>query len=431
MNSRDWAALRADFRLNTYYPATLIWRGMTVRDAGIRSRGEGTRNDRKPGLRVDFNRYVTGQRFVGLKAMVLDNHLQDPSTLREVLTMKLLAKMGLPAPRESHAEVYVNGQFLGVYAIVEEIDEDVVDRLWPLPPESATRVAGGTTRGGRVGVAIPRPRPSPGPTTPAPTPPVPPRPAPPSPSPGPAPDPGPPSRQPAPYLYEFRWAFHWDGSYLGRDFEAYQPMFEPRTHENASMVAHYEPIERLFFELNDAPDEQFVERAGARLDLDNFLRVAAVQAYLAEWDGLFGSFGLNNFYMWREAEGGVFRVIPWDADNTFFRVDYPLDAEFANHVLARRALAQPASRRLFAETVLEAARTAEAPVVQPDGSEASWLESEIARRYRLVANRVREDRATPHSPEAFEEAIGDLLRFARQRGAFVRAELARLFASAP
>ncbi|RPJ59492.1 MAG: hypothetical protein EHM24_27865, partial [Acidobacteria bacterium] len=326
VNSRDWAALRADFRINTYYPATVAWRGLTVRDAGIRSRGEGTRSDIKPGLRLDFNRYVSGQRLLGLKAIVLDNHLQDPSTLREALAMKLLAKMGLPAPRESHAEVYVNGAFLGVYAIVEEIDEDAVDRLWPLPSPESDRATGSVAGSGRARVAIPRPG-SPAPTSPTGSPG-------PTPPPGPGTGPQPVSRKPAPYLYEYHWTFHWDGSYPGGDLDIYQPMFEPRTHENDSMVTHYEPIERTFYEINDAPDEQFVERAGARLDLANFIRVAAVQAYLAEWDGLFGSFGLNNFYLWREAAGGPFRVIPWDADNTFFRVDYPIDAEFGNHVLA-------------------------------------------------------------------------------------------------
>src|SRR6185436_5092265 len=64
VNSRDWQTLRADANENTYYPAILTWQGLTVRNVGIRSRGNGTRNGIKPGLRVDFNRYVSNQEFL-------------------------------------------------------------------------------------------------------------------------------------------------------------------------------------------------------------------------------------------------------------------------------------------------------------------------------------------------------------------------------
>ena len=305
-----------------------------MRGAGIRSRGSGTRSSSKPGLRVDFNRYADGQRFLGLSSIILDNHLQDASTLREAVAMKLFEKLGLPAPRESHAEVYMNGEFLGVYAIVEEVDTDAVDRMWPL-------AAGAGTTPERGRIAIPRPRPLPGPMLPALAPPL-----------------TPPlvSRDPEPYLYEYEWVFNFYGSYLGSDLDAYEDLFSPETHDDEPLATHYEPFERLFWELNEAPDDQFTERVGARLDLGNFIRIAAVQAFLAEWDGLFGAFGMNNFYVWREASGGPFRVIPWDADNTFFSVDYPLDAEFGNYILARRMLANPDLRQLFIDTVAEVIR---------------------------------------------------------------------------
>src|SRR6266545_907623 len=73
VNSRDWQTLKALADENTYYPADMTWKGVTIRNIGIRSRGSGTRNGIKPGLRVDFNRYLTNQEFVGLKAVILDN----------------------------------------------------------------------------------------------------------------------------------------------------------------------------------------------------------------------------------------------------------------------------------------------------------------------------------------------------------------------
>src|SRR6186713_1783252 len=51
VNPRDWADLKADFQLNTYYPAHFIWRDRIVRNVGVRSRGTGSRSGTKPGLR--------------------------------------------------------------------------------------------------------------------------------------------------------------------------------------------------------------------------------------------------------------------------------------------------------------------------------------------------------------------------------------------
>ena len=77
LHSADWLKLRAEFQSNTYYPADLTLNGQTVRNIGIRSRGRGSRSSNKPGLRVDFDRYTTAQRFLGLKSFVLDNVTQD------------------------------------------------------------------------------------------------------------------------------------------------------------------------------------------------------------------------------------------------------------------------------------------------------------------------------------------------------------------
>src|SRR5437868_10333748 len=87
INSRDWQSLKDHYLDNTYYPCDFKWRDKTVRGIGIRSRGTGSRSGVKPGLRVDFDRYVTDQKFLGLKSFVLRNNTQDPSNLHERLSM--------------------------------------------------------------------------------------------------------------------------------------------------------------------------------------------------------------------------------------------------------------------------------------------------------------------------------------------------------
>lgn len=130
MNSLDWAKLKAAFQENTYYPADVTWNGQTVRNVGIRSRGLGSRSSTKPGLRVDFDRYATDQTFLGLKSFVLDNLTQDKSGIRETVAMRFLTRLGIPAPRETHTKLYINGTYSGLYALVESVDKTMMGRVF-------------------------------------------------------------------------------------------------------------------------------------------------------------------------------------------------------------------------------------------------------------------------------------------------------------
>src|SRR5262245_51709758 len=64
VNDDDWEKLKVNFRENDYYPANVIWNGITVRNVGVRSRGLGSRSGTKPGLRVDIDRYTDSQTFL-------------------------------------------------------------------------------------------------------------------------------------------------------------------------------------------------------------------------------------------------------------------------------------------------------------------------------------------------------------------------------
>src|SRR5258708_39136641 len=117
INSRDWAALKQHYLDNTYYPCDFRWNDQVVRNIGVRSRGAGSRSGVKPGLRVDFNRYTTGQEFLGLKSFVLRNNTQDPSGMRERLSMLFFRRMGVKAVREAHARLFINNAYAGLYTI--------------------------------------------------------------------------------------------------------------------------------------------------------------------------------------------------------------------------------------------------------------------------------------------------------------------------
>ena len=366
MNKRDWAELKERFRENVYYQADLRWRGEVVRNVGIRSRGRGSRSETKPGLRVDFNRYVTGQQFLGLKSVVLDNLTQDPAMLKERVVMRFFAEMGLPAPRVAHVRLFVNGEFAGLYTIVESIDKDFLKR----------------TLNENDG-----------------------------------------------YLYEFTHTDPYGFEYLGSALEKYAEFFEPKTHEHDSMFSLYYPIKELAWSVSESPDSMFVSSVNQYLDLRTLFTYAAVENFVADRDGLFGDWGMNNFYLYRFEGKNVSQLLPWDKDSSFWAIDYGIWTNMEANALARRALKEPPLQRVYLEALRRSAELALRPPAPASGvarrrtldeaPQAGWLEREVSFIYSQIREFAHADEAKPFSTERFEDEMGKVLEFSRARPRYV------------
>ncbi len=76
----------------------------------------------KVSFKIDFNNYVPGQNFDGLRKLNLNNGYNDPTFMREKISLDFLNKQGIFAPRCTYAEVYINGTYWGFYALTEQID---------------------------------------------------------------------------------------------------------------------------------------------------------------------------------------------------------------------------------------------------------------------------------------------------------------------
>lgn len=365
VNSRDWETLKVMWRDNDYYPADLRWNGLTVRNVGIRSRGLGSRNGVKPGLRVDFNRYVPDQTFLGLSSLVLDNLTQDSSGIRERVAMRFYERLGFPAPREAHVRLYVNHQYAGLYAVVESIDKDFLRRVF------GANKAGVENDG---------------------------------------------------YLFEYEWETEWFLTRPG-SLKGYSPLFDPVTHEDAPITELFTPIDDMVRVVNDTPDDRFQSAVGEYIDLPLFMRQVAAQNFVAQLDGILGYAGVNNFYLYRFENSARSQLILWDEDNAFHALDYPILQGHDRNVLMRRAMAVPELRERYFDGLLEAAASATEPVGRGG---PGWLEEEIRRQRRLITESMLEDRLEPFTDDQFEEGIAMLLEFARFRPSFVRKEVARL-----
>ena len=373
INLKDWATLRETYRENTYYPCDIEWRGVRVRNIGIRSRGRASRNPLKPALRLDFNRYSRGQQFLGLDALALDNLWQDPSMIRERLAMRVFQRMGLPAPRETHVRLYIGParEFAGVYGAVEAIDKQFLTRHF-------------NEDGG--------------------------------------------------YLYQYQWQdeYHFEDRPA---LDWYATRFGPATHENASTFDLYAPLRKLVGAINGARESALETELSPYMDLRKFVTYIALENFLSEPDGFLGALGMANFYIYRFDASDRWQLIPWDRDLSFASVEDPGPTRNMElNVLTRKIWAVPELRSLYLKTLVEIAasvgppqgstqvvdpftRQCPAPANQPA---CGWLEEEVFREYAQVHEAAIEDPLTPYPDDLFEQEITFLERFARERSGVVR-----------
>jgi CotH kinase protein len=76
----------------------------------------------KAAFKVKFN-FEGAPKFLGLKKLTLNNMKQDPSMLHENLAYRSFRAAGVPSSRSGYAWVRLNGEPLGVYANIEDLDD--------------------------------------------------------------------------------------------------------------------------------------------------------------------------------------------------------------------------------------------------------------------------------------------------------------------
>ena len=119
------AALRNNSRQDV--SATVREGGSTFENVGVHLKGSvGSFRgiDGKPALTLSFDKVALGQRFHGLRKIHLNNSVEDPSYINELLGSDAFNAAGVPASRVTHAVVELNGRRLGLYVLKEGFTED-------------------------------------------------------------------------------------------------------------------------------------------------------------------------------------------------------------------------------------------------------------------------------------------------------------------
>jgi len=227
----------------------------TVDQVGVRWRGQSALDIDDPqyervGLKLSFNEYVSGREFMEFRKINLMGTEGDYSLMREQLALRIARDIGIPAPKSAYAHLVVNDTYMGFYPMTEEADDEpYVKNHFADPTGSLFKIEGYC--GGRG-------------------------------------------------------TFEDEGDTPEDYIEKYDPKGE--TLDEAIEL----DLMPLIDCANTASDADFEACIPELIDVDNILRVIALDVVLPDIDGFIGAG--QNFMLYKEADTGLFIVWPWDKD---------------------------------------------------------------------------------------------------------------------
>ncbi len=131
VDASDWQAMLDSAASEEYIKCDVALNGENVSSAGIRCKGNSSLSmtqDERYSFKINFGEYVKKQTFHGLDKMVLNNTQSDNTFIKEYLSYYLLNRAGVKTPLFAMAEIYVNGEYWGLYLAVECIDDAFIER---------------------------------------------------------------------------------------------------------------------------------------------------------------------------------------------------------------------------------------------------------------------------------------------------------------
>ncbi|MGJ8679723.1 CotH kinase family protein [Paraglaciecola sp.] len=135
LSDEDWQNILDNPLAEEYKPASLIYNGIELAEVAVRTKGNSSLNavardpdSNRYGFKVDINYYQDDQKLLGLKKLSFNNNYSDPSMMREYLSYQMMDDMQVPTPRIAYVDLYIGGEHMGLYNVVEAIDSEFIER---------------------------------------------------------------------------------------------------------------------------------------------------------------------------------------------------------------------------------------------------------------------------------------------------------------
>lgn len=230
------------------------WIDEAMDSIGFRLRGNTSRDAKKKSLKVSFNSFIKGRKLYGIEKLNLNGEHNDPSIIRSKLSFDLFRDAGITASRASHARVYINGEYYGLYISVEHVDEEFIQKnfsddtgnLWKCLYPADLKYLGSD-----------------------------------------------------PNLYKNLIS---DG----------RPAYELTTNET---IGDFSKFGKFIDVINNTPSNTLSDSVEKYLDVRRVLQYFAMNTLIGSWDDYRSL--MNNYYLYHIPSEDKFTLIPYDYDNTF------------------------------------------------------------------------------------------------------------------
>lgn len=226
----------------------------TVDSIGFRLRGNTSRNAQKKSFKVSFNSFISGREFYGVDKLNLNGEHNDPSIIRSKLCFDHYKTIGVTASRSNHVEVYINGQYYGLYISVEHIDDEFLDKNF-------------ADDSGNLWKCL--------------------------------------------YPADLNYLGNDPNTYKNLNNNG-RPAYELTTNESQ---ADFTKLVRLISILNNTPISSLADSLESVIVVPEVLKYFAMNILIGEWDDYWSL--MNNYYLYHEPTKDIFHLIPYDYDNTF------------------------------------------------------------------------------------------------------------------
>ena len=133
----EWASMLENATAEEYIPATVIINGVTVENVGIRPKGNSSLStvaqddttDRFS-FKIEFDHYITGQTWLGLDKIVINNMQGDATYMKEYISYNIMNYIGVETPLYAFADISLNGETWGFYLAVECLEDSYTERVY-------------------------------------------------------------------------------------------------------------------------------------------------------------------------------------------------------------------------------------------------------------------------------------------------------------
>ncbi|MCE1188725.1 MAG: CotH kinase family protein [Ignavibacteria bacterium] len=267
----------------------------TLDSVGIRLRGATSRDAKKKSFKISFNEFLKGSRFYAVKDLNFNGEHNDPSIIRSKLCFDHFSRIRFKAARASHAELYINGTYYGLYVSVEGIDDTFLKRNF-------------SDDSGNLWKCL--------------------------------------------YPADLKFLGS-DPSIYKNLLNSGVPAYELKTNEAAG---DFTGLVHLIDIVNNTSDTVFPDSLEANICINEVLEYLALNVLFGSWDSYWSL--KNNYYLYNQPSTGKFHIIPYDYDNSYgvsmWNIPWATTAFYAwpkvesgNRPLADRMMANAQYRNLY------------------------------------------------------------------------------------